>query len=199
MSHFITLKLDREKAPLLYPLLRRGFRIRVEAGTPLRTVLTRDLGISGEEALHRIQTVLLDGSPVDDLDAALPSGSSTLALSAAMPGLLGATLRRSGVYAGLRSSITHDLNSSGIGEGTQDLRVKLYNVLAEEWGWHFLSRGLRVEAGEFASVAAQRLSDLERALREIWIDDTLVSARALLDWLEQRPAGEPIQLQVVRE
>jgi len=199
MAHSILLKLDREKAPLLYPLLRRGFRIRVDAGTPLRTVLTRELGISGDAALQRIQTVLLDGSPVDDLEAALPAGSSTLALSAAMPGLLGATLRRSGVYAGLRSSISHAFKGSEVGEGSQELRVKLYNVLAEEWGGHFLHRGIRVESGEFASVAAQRLPDLEQALREVRIDGSFVSVEALWDWLERRPAGELIELQVARE
>ena len=50
---------------------------------------------------------MLDGKPVDDIGAALVQDGSTLALSAAMPGLVGATLRRGGAYSSFRSAITY--------------------------------------------------------------------------------------------
>lgn len=199
MPHTILLDLESDRVPLLYSLLRRGFLIRVQAGTPLRTILTRDLGFSGERDLEGIQTVLLDGAPVDDLHASLPPGSSTLALSAAMPGLLGACLRREGAYAGLRSAITHSAGGEVGGDGTQDLRIRLYNVLAEQWGPHFLMQGIRVEAGELADWALRRMPELRRGLRGVRMDGCSLSPEALSDWLQQRAEDEPIELRLRQE
>ncbi len=199
MPHTVLLDLESDRVPLLYSLLRRGFMIRVQAGTPLRTILTRDLGFSGEHDLEGIQTILLDGAPVDDLQTPLPRGSSTLALSAAMPGLLGACLRREGAYAGLRGSITHSASGGAGGDGTQDLRIRLYNVLAEQWGPRFLVRGIRVEAAELGDLARRRMPELRRALREVRVDGFSVSPEALADWLEQRAEDESVELRLQRE
>jgi hypothetical protein len=42
---------------------------------------------------NRIKTIFLDGKPVDDEDKAVLKNGSTLALSAAMPGLVDSTFR----------------------------------------------------------------------------------------------------------
>lgn len=54
------------------------------------------LGLPHFYVEERIQTLLLNGLAVDDPDTAVLESGARLALSAAMPGVLGATLRRGG-------------------------------------------------------------------------------------------------------
>jgi hypothetical protein len=41
-----------------------------------------------------------------------------------------------------------------------DLRIRLYNLLAGEWGEVFLREGIRVEAGELRAVLSDMSADL---------------------------------------
>jgi hypothetical protein len=193
----VTLTLSRDRFPLLHPLLRRGFWVRARAGSSLRAVLTGDLGLSGEAVRERIQTVLLDGDVVDDLDATYPAAHSTLALSAAMPGLLGACFRRGGAFAGLRGSITSGKQAPDPGGDTKEVRVKLYNLLTGEWGDFLLERGIAVEAGELRALAEERFPELRDALQGARLDEKGVTSRELSDWLGNRPHRERILLRLV--
>jgi hypothetical protein len=109
--------------------------------------LVQDLGLTPEYVRQRITTVFLDGQVVDVLeDAALREGSR-LALSAAMPGLVGATLRRSGPYAAMRAEITrpaeHEVHVGSA--ATTVVEVKLFNLLIDEIGPVLLERGVLLE------------------------------------------------------
>ena len=109
--------------------------------------LVEDLGLTPEYVRQRITTVFLDGQVVDVLeDAALREGSR-LALSAAMPGLVGATLRRSGPYAAMRAEITrpaeHEVHVCSA--ATTVVEVKLFNLLIDEIGPVLLERGVLLE------------------------------------------------------
>ncbi len=86
-------------------LLQRGFGLKIRVGMSVETTLTREFGLDSD-LLDKIQTVFLDGKAVDDLESTLVRDGSILALSAAMPGLVGATLRRGSYYAAMRSQIT---------------------------------------------------------------------------------------------
>ena len=72
------------------------------------------LGLSPEYVDKRIQTLFLNGKAIDNPDTALLKEDSTLALSAAMPGLLGATLRKGSYYARMRNEISYQEQSEGI-------------------------------------------------------------------------------------
>jgi len=91
---------------------------------------------------------------VDEPETAYPAPGATVALSAAAPGLAGAGLRKGGAFAGLRKSITFSASTSGHQGGAMDLRIRLYNLLAREWGEAFLTEGIRVEAAELRAVLA---------------------------------------------
>lgn len=84
-----------------------GVLVPVPAGAPrtLRHFLLEVLGLTPAYAEERVQTILLDGLVVDGLDTPLYPGAR-LALSAAMPGVVGATLRKGGHYAPMRAGIT---------------------------------------------------------------------------------------------
>lgn len=197
MPHAVSLVLERGKFPLLHPLLRRGFWIRASAGASLRDVLIRDLGLSEEAVRDRIQTVFLDGEVVDDLDAVFPEAGSNLALSAAMPGLLGASFRKGGAFAGLRGSITSKGGSPDSGRETGEVRIKLYNMLTGEWGDMLLERGIMAEAVEIGALMQERFPELGRALAKARVDGSEFTPAELVEWLGSRQEGELIGLRLV--
>jgi hypothetical protein len=140
------------RIPCFFPLLQKGFALDVSLGRPIRSLLRNELGLSDEFIEARIQTVFLDGKPVDDIDTALVRAGSTLALAPAMPGLMGAMLRRGGHLAVMRSGITHrdDTGTAGSGEGR--IIVKLFGMALQELGPQLLARGIGVDAGDLAKV-----------------------------------------------
>lgn len=103
-----TMNRDADILAAAAALLRRGVLIpvRPEDVASLGRFLTHGLGLEPAYAESRIQTILRNGLAVDGFDVAL-NDRDRLALSAAMPGVAGAALRRGGYYAALRAGITH--------------------------------------------------------------------------------------------
>ena len=91
------------------PLLQQGVFVSAKAGGNIKSFLCERLGISPEYAEKRIQTVFADGQVVDDWNRTVLANGSTLALSAAAPGLAGAILRRQGPLSTMRRPITYEL------------------------------------------------------------------------------------------
>jgi hypothetical protein len=90
---------------------------------------------------------------VDDLDGAVISPGCLVALSAAMPGLVGAVMRRNSPYASFREAISHPGQAGD--EQAQEpasclVRVKLFNAVMREWGPELLSRGILLEPSRIA-------------------------------------------------
>lgn len=127
MTEEATVRLTLTKAAFR-ALLQRGVGISGSAGTKVREFLQGILGIDPSYVEEKLQTVFLDGHPVDDLDRAVVRPGPVLALSAAMPGLAGATMRRGGYYAPLREGITHGEGTATEGNGEKGVVVvKLFN------------------------------------------------------------------------
>lgn len=123
----------------LKPMLQAGVGVRVKLCRSLRQFLTADLGFDAAYVDSRLQTLLLDGAPVDDLEKASVSPGCVLALSGAMPGLAGATMRRGGYYARMREGIAHDggrTKSHATEPPTEHtvVSVKLFNRALEDLG-----------------------------------------------------------------
>ncbi len=137
--------LGSEKIPYLFQLLQQGFTVRVQVGCSVRALLSQQLDISPELLEGRIKTIFLDGKPVDDMDSTIIKEGSTLALSAALPGLAGATLRRGGTFASLRSQITHPGDDTPIAQREGFIVLKLFNLLMEELGPALLHRGVFIK------------------------------------------------------
>ena len=140
----LCLTVKEELIPAFYVLLSQGFTVKVRVGCTMRELLQQQLGLSADYIEQRLQTIFLDGKAVDNIDTAVVRHGSTLALSAAMPGLAGATLRRGGAYAAMRSQISHGKStlSKHIKEG--ELVLKLFNLVALELGPWFLKQGIRI-------------------------------------------------------
>ena len=129
-------------------LLQAGVWCRASTPALLGALLTEQLGLDDAYVRSRIETIFLDGLVVDDLDGSIVRDGSTITLSAAMPGLVGATLRRGGYYKAMRreiswSAASHDDPASAASTGL--VRVKLFNLVLREAGPQLLRRGVLVD------------------------------------------------------
>ncbi|NNK94458.1 MAG: hypothetical protein HKP41_08930 [Desulfobacterales bacterium] len=146
-------------SPLPARLLRifqKGAQVEVELGSDLLTLLTSELRLS-KQGIEKIQTIFWQGKPVDDLAQCVTTENGELALSAALPGLVGACLRRGGVWSALRDSISHQ--GKRISErGKRGLiTIKLFNFMLQEVGPLLLNRGVIVTKDAFVELCNSTL------------------------------------------
>lgn len=131
--------------PAFRTLFQQGVGITIQTGATLEDLLCGQWGIDRDYVMNRISTLFLDGKPVDDLTISVVEEGATLALSGAMPGLIGATMRRGGVLAPFRSGITYCPSATTGASGNGRITLKLFNLLIEELGPQFLSRGIWID------------------------------------------------------
>jgi hypothetical protein len=112
--------------------------------------------------IEKIQSIVLDGKPVDDIRAAVLHDGSTLALSAAMPGLVGATLRRGGAYSSLRSAITYHETENACMPGEGWMNIKLFNLLMAELGPNLLRKGVLLMTTDLLDLLTDRTGELRQ-------------------------------------
>lgn len=125
------------------------------------SLLSDQFGLPAEYIENRIQTIFLNGKPVDNMDTAMVRDGSILALSSAMPGVLGATLRRGGYYSQMRSQITHVEEAESPRQKDGQIIVKLFNLTIRELGPLFLERGILIDGEDLKDFFKGRLHDLE--------------------------------------
>jgi len=163
----MTLKEDSRLRFLLNGVFRQGVRVEILAGSSIRQVVVDHLGIAEDYLENRVQTLFLNGKPVDDVDAMKVSDGSTLALSAAMPGLAGATLRKGGKYAAFRQQISFGSDSPVPVLRKGRMILKLFNQVTEEQGPAVLTKGIGISGGDLLDVIrkAQDQSLLQEILK----------------------------------
>jgi hypothetical protein len=164
-----------------FPILQQGFRVTARVGCTLRKLLCEQFALESDYVTDRITTIFLNGRATDDLDTAIIRDGSTLALSAAMPGLVGATMRRGGYYAAMRSGITHIADQGGGENGIGSVRIKLFNMLLPELGPDFLRRGVVVDGTDMVDFLAGRSGQFCNLCTEAFINGTPVEPGLLLD------------------
>lgn len=130
-----------------------------ETGKSVREFLCATLGIDEDYVEGRISTIFLDSKPVDDLDTSIVDDGAVLALSAAMPGLVGATMRRGGYYAAMRSAISYRPGEEHSNVRRGRIRLKLFNMILEEIGPALLRAGVIVRADSLKDVLAGLVRD----------------------------------------
>lgn len=155
--------------PSLLSLFQKGLEVEVELGADLQSLLGEDLRLS-EEGIAKIQTIFWQGRPVDDLQSCLVEEGGVLALSAALPGVVGACFRREGAWAKLRSSITHK-GDEAVGERRRGIiTVKLFNFMLRELGPMLFARGVRVELKTLLPILAENLPAAKLGLEQKTVD-----------------------------
>ena len=179
-ENHLCLVIDENQLHHLFLILQSGFFLKIQVGCSLKTFLMGEIGLSPEFIEERIQTIFLDGQVVDDLDSAIIKDGSSLALSSAMPGLVGAAMRRGGFYGALRSSITYREKGKPdmAHEGT--VQIKLYNLLMKELGALFLMKGIYISSSDLAGFLSNQPETFWMGCKGILLDNEPFSMDVLL-------------------
>lgn len=160
-------------------LLRDGVGVAVRVGCTVEDLLLRQFRIDEAYVARRVTTIFLDGKPVDAIASVRIRDGSTLALSAAMPGLAGATLRRGGPLSSLREGITHAAGRGGDPEKDGVITVKLFNLLARELGPVFLRRGVLLPAADAEAFFRGTAGTFRGEARAVFLDGERIRADTL--------------------
>jgi hypothetical protein len=182
--------------PLFFRLLSGGFQVETRIGTNIPGLLCRQLKIPDDYLENFIQTVFLDGSPVDNLQEAIVTEGSVIALSAAMPGLVGATMRRGGYYASLRQSISYKPDPKNILPQNGKITLKFFNSILRDLGPIFLAQGVRITSRNLLRL----INDIDELLKknqsQVLSDESEIAWEDLLPLLQ---AENDVRLQVISE
>jgi len=145
---------------------------------------------------RRIQTIFLDGKAVDEIDAAVIRDGSTIALSGALPGLVGATLRRGGTYASLRSSITHPVDKEFVPQKEGWVIVKLFNLLVPELSPLFLAQGFWIKGQDLEEFFKRQTEEFWAGCISARLDGREVDLKTLKE-IKWPPNKELVLLKVI--
>lgn len=183
----ISLTVSGEALARFFPLLGEGILLRGPGGATVEAFLAEAAGIPAAYLRARAQTVFLNGRALDDLSTPRVEDGATLALSAAMPGLAGAVLRRGGVYASLRREISHAAKAPDGAAGEILVTLKLFNLIARELGPALLRQGILIPGARWCGF-------IRRQEKWAWAD--CLSAEVdgqpfALDRIAERCVGQP--------
>ena len=180
----VSLTVDHELIPAFSQLLQNGIWLKGDVECSVKSFLCGQFGIEPEYLENRIQTIFLDGQPVDDVNTALLRDGATLSLSAAMPGLAGAVMRKGGFYARMRDSISYKGETASCAERPGRVFVKLFNLPLQELGPLFLEHGIRIEGNVLKNLIAGRLDSFRVGCREAFVNSRRFDPDQLLemDW-----------------
>lgn len=170
---------QRGAMPVWFSLLQQGFLVEAQLGHSLMNVLSEQIGLSPDYLEERVQTIFMDGKAVDSLETARVSEGCVVALSAAMPGFVGAAFRRGGYYAVMRSSTTYRLESGGRAEIRGHFTLKLFNLLADELGEFFFTRGILIESKAFAGFLGKQPEGFWGGIMEIQVNGAPIDLTAV--------------------
>ena len=187
MEQTLYLSVKKNGLHHLFPLFQHGVIITTPVGETIEDLLSLHLGIPPEYVENRIQTIFLDGEAVDDLGEAVVRDGSTVALSAAMPGLVGATLRRGGACASLRQSITFSPGGEASPQKEGRIVLKLFNLLVPELGPHLLAQGIRLKGEELNRFLGGLPKDFWDKCREVVMNGRKIDLHSNMSslWFEK--------------
>jgi hypothetical protein len=164
-----------------FPLLQKGFIVKAQVGCTIKTFLCQQLGLDPEYLETRIQTIFLNGKPVDDVNSAIITEGSTLALSAALPGLAGATLRKGSYYASMRSQISYKEMAPTKSPHNGMILLKLFNLILKELGPTFLKKGVWINGKDISDFFTRQSDDFWTGCKAAKVDGKKIDLDKLLD------------------
>jgi hypothetical protein len=137
-------------------LLQQGVGLPALLPASVSSVLCEQLGIDEEYLRDCVNTIFLDGKPVDHAETASVRAGSVLALSASLPGFVGAAMRKGGYYARMRSSISYSEEATSEPALPGGFVLKLFNRTCGDLGPLLLDAGVIVKAGDLGGFFGDR-------------------------------------------
>jgi hypothetical protein len=180
----VKIAVDKDGLSAFFLLLQQKFMVKARIGISVRQLLCDSFGLDPAYVEGRIQTIFLDGQPVDNLDRAAARDGVTLALSAAMPGLVGAVMRAGGPLSPFRSTISYRGDAADIKPGEGIVSLKLFNLLTRELGPGFLKRGILIRAAELGEFLKALPARVHPHITAAQVDGSPVALEELIqrDW-----------------
>jgi len=179
-GHALTFHFSDSNPGTWATLLGLGIGILTTAGITLKNFLCGQLMIPADYLENRIQTILMNSRAVDDVDQVYIADGDVVALSAAMPGLAGATLRRGGHLAPMRAAISQNRTMAAADDHQRAIVVlKLFNLVAKEIGPQILSAGFCLKGKDLTLLPDQNIIS----------DDPAIQA-APEEWIRLQPAAK---------
>lgn len=173
-------------------ILQHGVVVETQVNRTARQVLEECFNIPHSYVEDRIQTVFLDGMPVDDIDTAIVHDNARMGLAAALPGAAGIAMRRNSPYAALRGDITcHAEKAEMPIQGS--ITLLLFNLIMHEQGAPFLDRGVQTSGYRFEKLMGEHPASSAVSLI---VNDRPLLARDAYDWAQKNPEAI-IRLRVV--
>jgi hypothetical protein len=169
---------------LFTTLLQSGIEIQTSAGTDIGSFLGDLQGFTPEYLASSVETIFLNGTPVDNLQQPISGEEPVLAISAAMPGLAGAIFRKNSIHSALRSD-TESLESFR-NSTTLSVTLKLFNSIAKERGEELLHSGIHIKTTKFMTFLEKRPS-LKNYITGCMVDDRAVMITELFAALSGSP------------
>lgn len=166
---------------IFFQIIENGFIIKDKVGCSVKEFLCNRMFIEEDYLDKRIQTIFLDGKPVDDVNSAIVKDGSTLSLSAAMPGLVGATMRRGGILATMRSGISYVPAETGSDSYDGKITIKFFNLILRELGPEFLNRGIIIEGRTLSEFIGSNRKIIEANLFSAEMDGVKIETEELFD------------------
>ena len=178
------LQLKPKFIPMFFQLLGQGFSVDVQTGATVKDLLCKQLGIQEDYLAKRISTIFLNSKVVDDVNSTIVNEGAILALSGAMPGLVGATLRSGGFYAAMRSQISYDESKLTSLRGSAPITLKMLNLVVKDLGPIFLQRGIWLKSENLQEFIKRHMEDLKPGLIACELDSQPVEAESLagINW-----------------
>jgi hypothetical protein len=187
----LEVRLPHVLVPRFFIFLQTGFQVQAVVGCSVGDFLRGQLGLASDYVNERISTLFLDGRPVDNFDTAVIQNGSVLALSGALPGLVGATLRRGGLLACLREGITYQPAAAPAGPESGPaagaITVKLFNLVLHDLGPRFLQEGIVVECAELLELLERQPTNFWTASPEFVLNGEVIPADQLRVRLDEDP------------
>jgi len=183
----LCLYLEGKLIPTFFQLLQQGFGAKIMIGCSIKSFLCEQIGLDPEYMENRIQTLFIDGKPVDDMNSAIIRDGSTLAFSAAMPGLAGRVLQRSGRFASMRGTISHREKTKSEHSREGAVSMKLFNMLLKEMGPTFLENGIWIEGKDLEDVIKRQPDDFWAGCKKACMDEKEVDLKRLseTEWADR--------------
>ena len=167
----VRLAFSRIPMEIFTPILGMGVDIPMRIGISLKQMLCDQLKMPLAYLEQRIQTILVNGHAVDQVDTLVLADGDIIALSAAMPGLAGAILRKGGALSPMRAAISQAPSAGNDAAGQMGtVRLKLFNMVAREMGPQILAQGVWLQGKIWAPIAAA-LSQSHHQVADIGPDE----------------------------
>jgi predicted RecA/RadA family phage recombinase len=177
----LLLSFEPSRIFIFFQLLENGFIIKGKVGCSVKEFLCNRMFIEQEYLDKRIQTIFLNGKPVDDVNSAIVKDGSAISLSAAMPGLAGATMRKGGVLAAMRSGISCVPAETGSDLYEGKVTIKFFNLISKELGPEFLNRGIIIEGRTLSGFFGSNRKIIEAGLFSAETDGAKIETEKLFN------------------